>query len=156
MPQLHWSEALELGLDFMDDTHREFVDLLARCEGAGDEALAAAWDELVAHTADHFGREDDWMQATGFAAGNCHSTQHRVVVQVLREGARLAAEGNLAPIRQMVHELAIWFAQHAQTMDAALALHLRGVGYDPASGQVLQPQALPAAVITGCGGSSCS
>ena len=30
MPALPWSEALELGLSFMDDTHREFVDLLAR------------------------------------------------------------------------------------------------------------------------------
>ena len=156
MPQLPWSEALELGLDFMDDTHREFVNLLARCEAAGDDELPALWDELVAHTDDHFSREDDWMEATGFAAGNCHSTQHRVVLQVLREGARLAAAGNLAPMRQMVSELAIWFPKHAQTMDAALALHLRSVGYDASTGVVLQPQALPAAAITGCGGSSCS
>jgi hypothetical protein len=29
-------------------------------------------------------------------------------------------------------------------MDAALALHVRRVGYDPATGQVLMPEAAPA------------
>ena len=49
-----------------------------------------------------------------------------------------------------------WFPQHAQAMDAALALHLRGVGFDPATGVVNMPQLLPREVIHGCGGSSCS
>jgi hemerythrin-like metal-binding protein len=156
MSALTWSEGLELGLSFMDETHREFVELLAQCEAAGDAALPALWDTLIAHTDDHFGREDAWMAATGFASGNCHSTQHKVVLQVLREGGARARQGDLAPIRQMVVELAAWFPQHAQTMDAALALHLRGVGYDAASGRVLEPQRLPAQAISGCGGASCS
>jgi hemerythrin-like metal-binding protein len=156
MPALPWSEGLELGLSFMDATHKEFVDLLARAEASDDEALPEAWDELVAHTADHFGREDEWMLATGFALGNCHSTHHKVVLQVLREGAARAKEGDLAPVRQMVRELAVWFPQHAQTMDAALALHLRGVGFDAQSGEVRRPDALPVGEISGCGGATCS
>ena len=156
MPALPWSDALELGLPFMDTTHREFVDLLARAEAGDDAALPALWDELVAHTADHFGREDEWMLSTGFASGNCHSTQHKVVLQVLREGARRAHAGDLAPVRQMIAELAAWFPHHAQTMDAALALHLRGVGYDADTGEVLEPARLPAEAISGCGGASCS
>ena len=155
MPSLPWSEALELGLAFMDDTHREFVELLACAEAASDADLPALWQVLIDHTAEHFGREDAWMHATGFSTGNCHSTQHRVVLQVLREGAACAEQGDLAPVRQMIRELALWFPQHAQGMDAALALHLRSVGYDAASGEVLQPEALPVAEIHGCSG-SCS
>lgn len=155
MPALPWSEGLELGLSFMDDTHKEFVDLLARCEAADDAALPALWDELIAHTTDHFGREDEWMLATGFASGNCHGTQHKVVLNVLREGAVRAKAGDLAPARQMIQELAVWFPQHAQTMDAALALHLRGVGYDATTGEVHEPGKLPALEISGCGGASC-
>ncbi|HEX7892371.1 MAG TPA: hemerythrin domain-containing protein [Ramlibacter sp.] len=156
MPALPWSEGLVLGLSFMDDTHKEFVDLLARCEGSTDAQLPVLWNELIAHTDDHFGREEEWMLATGFAAGNCHATQHKVVLQVLREGAAMARQGELAPIRQMIRELAAWFPQHAQTMDAALALHLRGVGYDAATGEVRHPDALPLEEISGCGGASCS
>lgn len=132
MTQLQWSEALVLGLDFMDDTHREFVELLAACNAAEDSTLAAAWDALIAHTDAHFSREDRWMEETGFHSCSCHSTQHRVVLQVLREGAAQLAAGDAAPVRQMIRELAVWFPQHAQAMDAALALHLRSCGFDPA------------------------
>lgn len=155
-PSLAWSEALALGLPFMDDTHEEFVDLLARCESAADAELPALWNELVEHTAEHFAREDAWMRDTGFASGNCHSVQHKVVLQVLREGDKFAQSGDLAPARQMIHELGIWFPHHAQSMDAALALHLRGIGYDPVTGEVRMPEALPQAEIHGCGGATCS
>lgn len=156
MPLLPWSEDLVLGVDVMDQTHREFIELLARCEACSDAELPGLWDELVAHTADHFGREDDWMEATGFASVNCHSGQHRMVLQVLQDGVRMAAEGKLEPVRQMVRELAVWFPQHSSTMDAALAKHLRSVGYDDATGTVARPEALPAEPITHCGTRECS
>ncbi|MDD0840415.1 hemerythrin [Curvibacter sp. HBC61] len=156
MTQLVWSDALSLDLPLMDDTHREFVDLLAVVREAPDEQLLAHWQALIEHTDDHFGREDQWMQDTRFSSSNCHSVQHKVVLQVMREGAVRGAAGDLAVVRQMAAELAIWFPQHAQSMDAALALHLRRVGYDPLTGVVAAPEALPGAVIHGCGGATCS
>jgi hemerythrin-like metal-binding protein len=156
MPLLQWTDALVLGLPEMDTTHQEFVELLAHVVNAPDDALLPLWRELIAHTDDHFAREDRWMQSTGFAASNCHTNQHQVVLQVLREGDRRGSAGELAVVRQMADELSIWFPMHAQAMDAALALHLRNVGFDPITGQVSLPQALPAQSIQGCGGSTCS
>lgn len=156
MAALEWSDALALDLPLMDDTHREFVELLAQVEQADDTTVVQQWQALITHTEHHFGQEDDWMAATRFASGNCHSTQHKVVLQVMREGIVRAQQGDLKPIRIMTGELALWFPQHAQTMDAALALHLRRVGFDPATGQVHAPDALPGELIHGCGGSSCS
>lgn len=155
MAALQWSEGLALDLPLMDETHEEFVALLAAVEEADDEALLPAWRALVAHTAEHFAREDAWMAATRFASGNCHSLQHKVVLQVLGEGTARAEAGEPAVLRHMAGELAVWFPQHTQTMDAALALHLRRVGYDPVSGRVHAPDALPEAPILGCGG-ACS
>lgn len=140
----------------MDDTHREFVELLARAESADDSRLLQHWQALIEHTDDHFGREDQWMQNTGFSSSNCHGMQHKVVLQVMREGATHGQAGELSVVRRMAHELGLWFPQHAQSMDAALALHLRGVGFDPVSGVVHMPQSLPRAVIRGCGGATCS
>lgn len=156
MAQLEWSDALNLDLPLMDDTHRDFVDLLAAVEQAEDAQLPLAWQALVEHTDQHFGQEDAWMASTRFASGNCHSMQHRVVLQVMREGAARAAQGDLKVLRVMASELALWFPQHAQSMDAALALHLRRVGFDPATGVVHAPQALPGELIHGCGGATCS
>ncbi len=152
MAALQWSEALALELPAMDEVHQEFVLLLAEVEAAEDAQLRGRWDELIAHTQMHFDQEDRWMRSTGFSSSNCHSLQHKVVLQVMREGAAKAAQGELAVIRSMAGELAAWFVHHAQTMDAALALHLRSAGFDPATGQLAHPEALPEGGITGCGG----
>jgi hemerythrin-like metal-binding protein len=156
MPNLEWSDALALDLPAMDDTHREFVDLLAQVENAADHALLDHWRVLLDHTAEHFSREDRWMKETRFSSSNCHSVQHKVVLQVMREGLTGGETGNLKMLRDMARELALWFPQHAQTMDAALALHLRGIGYDPVTGVVAMPAALPRDIIHGCGGASCT
>lgn len=155
MSTLVWSEALSLSMPVMDTTHQEFVDLLAEVEAADDASLLAKWQTLIDHTDEHFAREDKWMIDTGFAPANCHSSQHAVVLKVLREGAERGAAGDLAPIRQMAHELTIWFPHHAQNMDFGLALHLKSMGYDPETGQLSNPEKLPEQAISGCGG-SCS
>jgi hemerythrin-like metal-binding protein len=156
MALLEWSDALALHVPCMDDTHREFVDLLAAVEAASDADLVPAWCRLVTHTEAHFGQEDRWMQATRFAAVNCHSMQHKAVLDAMREGTVRGAAGNVPWLRGLAAELAPWFVQHAQSMDAALALHMRRVAFDPVSGLVASPQALPATLISGCGGDSCS
>jgi len=157
MTTLQWSDALALDVPAMDDTHREFVDLLAAVEQApDDERLLAAWNVLVEHTVQHFDQEDRWMRNTRFTSTNCHTTQHHVVLQVMREGAARGANGQMDLIRPLARELGLWFPQHAQSMDAALALHLRSVGYDADSGRISLPHALPAAPIHGCGSAACT
>lgn len=65
------------------------------------------------------------MRSTAFAAAANHLLQHRVVLNLLMEGAAMARTGRLAPVREMAQELASWLVKHTQSMDAALALHLR-------------------------------
>ena len=156
MPTLVWNDELKLGVPAMDQTHEEFVALLAAAEAAPDAELLACWSRLVEHTAEHFGNEDRYMLATHFAASNCHTTHHKMVLDVLRQGLTMGQTGDLAPIRQMTRELATWFAHHADTMDAALAMHLQRVGFDPATGSLSHAAALPTEMIHGCGGATCA
>ena len=161
MTTLTWSDALALQHPQMDATHEEFVALLARADAAlagPPAALLACFDTLVEHTVEHFGQEDRWMAATGFAPENCHAFQHQAVLQVMRECARRAhdpAQADFAPLRLAVAELALWFPQHAQMMDAALAQHLDNLGFDPVSGQSRELALAGDEAITGCGGGSC-
>ena len=155
MGSLQWSEALALGLAEMDTTHQEFVDLLAKVQSSPPDTLEVNWRALIEHTQLHFGQEDHWMRSTGFSSANCHSTQHKVVLDVMREGLQQPSPTRDETLRLMASELAAWFPAHAQTMDAALALHLRSVGYDPSTGVLQMPQALPGERIAGCGSSQC-
>ena len=154
---LLWSDSLALGLDVMDQTHREFIALLEQVDKAAESDLLPAWQRVVDHTQNHFDREDQWMRSTGFSSSNCHTMQHQVVLQVMHEVAnRMQQSNDRAMLREMSQQLGEWFLHHAQSMDAALALHLRTTGFDPLTGIVSMPKALPADVIHGCGGSACS
>ena len=143
-----------LGLPAIDQTHVEFVELLAATELADDGQLLERLQALTDHTVDHFGREDQWMADTAFAPVNCHSMQHRVVLQTLEELLRRGREeGDLALVREILPELGKWFTQHAQTMDAALAWHLDQVGFDETTGQMSR---LPSAETPAQSGSCAS
>lgn len=160
MSALTWTDTLVLDNPRMDATHREFVELLNAVAEAADDELLPRYRELLAHTVEHFAQEDRWMQATGFAPENCHQTQHTMVLQVMREVAQRAEGGETEFIRRLVPELATWFPQHADMMDAALAYHCAQVGYDTTD-EVMRARAgtaapLPAEPITGCGSTSCS
>ena len=159
MTSLTWSPEIALDHPEMDQTHIEFVELLAAAEAAllrsQGEGLVA-YDALVEHTVGHFGQEDRWMAATGFTPDNCHSYQHAQVLELMREVSRLARdEADFGPLTRVLPELAKWFVQHAQSMDAALASHLQQVAFDPATGVMHRPPVSDAAQ-SGCGGSSCS
>lgn len=158
MNALAWTEELRLNQPLMDRTHEEFVDLLGMVRALLDEAdrpgALAAFVRLLDHTIEHFGQEDRWMRATGFTADNCHARQHAMVLQVMREVARRAGDGaDWEPLESVVSELAVWFPQHAQMMDAGLALHMDEVGFDPLTGTLRG--ALPQAEIAHCGSAGC-
>ncbi len=125
MNTVKWSDTLLLDFEPMDGIHRVFVDLLARAQQAPDAELAQAWSAVIEHTAMHFGQEDEWMRKTHFSGAENHILQHRVVLNLLREGLMQAQAGQFSPVREMAGELAVWFAKHTQTQDAALALHMR-------------------------------
>ncbi len=153
---VQWSPTLGLEMPVMDDTHEACVDLLAEVVLATDATLLSRWALLIDHTQEHFDREDQWMMDTGFSSSNCHTTQHSVILQVMREGGKRGLLGELDLVRHMAYELGLWLANHIQSMDAALALHLRSAGFDPATGVISNPQAIAGEAIHGCGGGSCA
>ena len=125
MQALKWTPALWLEFEPMDGMNREFMELLGRAQAAPDDGLVDAWQALVQHTTTHFGTEDTWMRTEAFATTEQHTLEHRVVLNLLREGLAKARSGQLAAVREMAFELAAWFARHTQAQDAALAMHLR-------------------------------
>lgn len=141
MAVLDRSGALRLGLPFMDRACEAFTELLARVDDADDARLQAAWRDLVDFAAESFAREDVWMRATGFSSRREHAVQHRVVLEVMREGSLQAARGQLWRVREMARQLRDWYGKHVQGMDAALAFHLRGARSAPAPAEM--PAAMP-------------
>ncbi|MDN3545482.1 hemerythrin domain-containing protein [Kinneretia asaccharophila] len=156
---LEWTDALSLKQPLIDETHHQMVDLINELAAvlSTDANPLPSFQRLLEHTIEHFGMEERWMAATGFEPDNCHSSQHKMVLNVMHEVVRHATElKDLEPMRIVVGELAQWLPAHAEMMDAALVFHMSQVGYDPASGSLAQPLARETAAISGCGSQGCS
>jgi len=115
-----------LGVPAMDRTHREFVDLVNLMAEAGNATFAYLFADLVNHTHAHFANEDVLMRQTGFPASAEHRAEHARVLGELDALRQRLAGGRIVLARAYVLEqLPAWFAQHAVTMDSALAAHVK-------------------------------
>lgn len=157
MTTLAWTDKLVLNQPQLDTTHEEFVGLLnafGAALDAGEDALPA-YHALLEHTEAHFAMEEDWMARCGFDPVNCHASQHKMVLNVMREALRYATElKDREPLNILRTELAGWFPQHAEMMDAALVFTMEQLGFDPATGE-RREAATEGASAAGCGSGSC-
>lgn len=127
---MDWKDSYTLGHAPMDATHHEFVALVTQLETVDNAGMLAVFDELVTHTVAHFAQENRWMSECGFPPIHCHEGEHERVLQSLQE-MRPNVEADPGVGRILAGELSPWFAQHAATMDNALAYYMRQVNYTP-------------------------
>ncbi|SPE20043.1 Bacteriohemerythrin (modular protein) [Burkholderiales bacterium] len=115
----------EVGFEPMDALHREFHDLLAAMQQPGDEGekLLALHEHLLRHCS----QEERWMRESSFPARDCHESEHEMLLEVVAEVRRRFDAGDSEIVIRLAQELPHWFEVHANTMDAALAVHLRGL-----------------------------
>lgn len=116
-----------LGVDSMDDTHQEFIELVNQLGAAGDKAtFVSLFAELVEHTKAHFAAENKLMAETGFPAILEHEADHlRVLGQLHRFAQKVAAGSTMMGRAYVKEQLPDWFNLHAATMDSALAAHIK-------------------------------
>ena len=116
-----WEDRYLLGYAPMDETHREFVELVNALLTVDAAALPAALDAFAAHAEAHFAQENDWMVAEDFPPRDCHIDEHaKVRASVLEVREELAA-GNTEIVRELAIALKEWFPAHADYMDSALS-----------------------------------
>ena len=121
-PPFVWTDAFLLGYGPMDDTHREFVEVVHAMQQAADADLLAALDAFIAHAQAHFGSEDRWMEDTGFPPRDCHIKEHAAVL-ASAEAVRqtLIDNADVDNCRGFIDALIDWFPGHADHLDSALS-----------------------------------
>ena len=150
-----WSDDLLVHLQPIDEEHQAIVAALAQVVLASDEALMPCWAQLISAMEANFTLEDGWLVTTGFAADNCHSTQHATILRIMREGDARGHQGERQVVRQMADELGVWLPQHLHSMDAAMVAHFEAVGFDATRGVFLHDRPLKVQGIQGCGAGGC-
>ncbi len=153
---LTWNEGLQTGDARMDDTHEEFVDMLNQLLATPTDQQLPLYLQFVEHTKEHFAQEERWMVATGFAPDNCHASHHATIMETLHAVVEHYEKDDQDIITRLAEALVEWFPQHAATMDAGLALHMKAVGFDSRTETLADPSRVRPATMSGCGSVSCS
>ena len=128
---------LELPVAFMNEDHAEFVEALAGLEAlleAGDlEAVGPAFEALLTHTREHFGREEAAMRQIQFPPYQAHKGEHDRVLGVLEQIlAQWQAAPDVQKMREYLEDMRGWFHQHLDTMDRVTSVWLARNGIEQA------------------------
>jgi hemerythrin len=132
MPVMEWNEDLVIDKGVMDDTHREFIELLNGIADARDEDILGALDAFISHSEGHFAQEQRWMEQMTYPPLTCHVKEHDGVLETAYEVRRRVAAGETRFGLVLARAVAEWFANHASSMDHVLALYMKEKGFDPA------------------------
>jgi hemerythrin-like metal-binding protein len=154
--KLDWTAALSVGDARMDDTHEEFVIMLNQLLAATPTQQVPLYRAFREHTVEHFAQEERWMLATGFSADNCHAGHHATILETMNAVLDHSEKGATNIITRMAQALVEWFPQHAASMDAGLAQHLKNVGFNSSTETLADPSTVRPASMSGCGTVSCS
>ena len=128
---LTWDSSLELGVQEIDDQHREifshFEKLSSACQsGQGEEVLDEVLTFLDNYVAHHFSSEEALMERFRYPKLPEQREQHAIFRQVIEELRSRSREGeqghelSLAIDRQLVR----WLIQHIRSFDRELAEYI--------------------------------
>ncbi len=127
-----WNDKLVLGVDKMDDEHRELVsrinalvavldDPIARSES---DRLLSAFNSLAEYTIHHFSDEEAYLAQIGYPqAGPHHKIHEKLLAQVAKYGEDLKA-GRLND-EKLISFLKNWLISHIMGVDMQYAAHAR-------------------------------
>ena len=133
---LQWDEFPRVNLTFMDQDHQECLEILGKIEELGANSdvsseqlqtdLDQKLDALYQHLQEHFAREEQAMEDTGFPPYYVHRTEHQSVLQQLQgEIKEWQKQRDLESLnRYILRSLVNWLETHALTMDAVTAQHI--------------------------------
>lgn len=116
-PALKWLPLMNVGIGWVDDHHRQMVDLLNRLSQAVAEGDAAAGADLlrqfIALTQAHFAEEERYLEARGAGLGP-HRADH---ARMLCELDDLMAAEEARPRILVDHYLRFWVMEHILGID---------------------------------------
>ena len=130
---IRWSAAFEIGIDFLDEQHRQILEMINElhrrvANGASQEELERLLDAIVQHIRDHFESEEKTLQEHDYPELEEHRQIHaRLTRQILDYQKRVKQEKNIISY-DLLAFLKDWLTKHICLIDKKYASFLREKG----------------------------
>jgi hemerythrin len=131
MSLLQWKPEYSVGIQSMDDEHREMIELI----NATYEKLKSNSDadqveeylgEILSTISMHFALEERIMRNAGYGEYQAHKDDHEILLDRLRDLMDDYFDDPDAGANKLEQSLSDWFAGHFSTFDSRLHGQLDG------------------------------
>ncbi|WP_338667290.1 bacteriohemerythrin [Pseudodesulfovibrio methanolicus] len=126
MPLIQWDETMSVGMDELDDQHRELIDLINETYAAiqrHDEPLMTSLiDKMRDYSVVHFRAEEAILRSCDYPGSDVHAGQHRAFEDKVADFRRdMFVKTNLS---QVFIFLSRWLTNHIMHEDRKFILWL--------------------------------
>ncbi len=124
-----WNEQLSVGVEEIDEEHRELLFLMRRLELAMDQdnpstEIHLILNSLADHALTHFSTEESHFLETGYPKADFHAQEHRRFERKINRFKKAFASGNVQIADGMFHLVRDWLTQHIEGDDQEFAAFL--------------------------------
>ncbi len=131
---VEWSAYLSVGVDRIDDQHKEIIRQVngfieAINQGNGTAKVLDVLKFLTNYTVTHFHDEEEIMKETNYPHLGAHQKEHEKFCQDVQGLTdHITTKGvNKVTVLQTSHTMVNWLIQHIMNTDKALADHMRSL-----------------------------
>ncbi len=128
-----WSNGFSVGIQEIDEQHKELVDLLNKLHTAiiehhGSETSRTILDELADYTKTHFSVEESLMRVSNYPEFDAHKQNHEELIgQVVALQDKLDT-GEAKITFELLHFLKVWLTNHINEADKRFGGYFASVG----------------------------
>lgn len=126
MPLMEWKPEYSVGVERLDQDHKQLIRMLnelndAMHEQRGRAAIGPILAELLQYTERHFGAEEVAMKRCGYANYDAHRAQHRELTEKVRLMSHEYELGDALISVEALYFLRDWLESHILKSDQAYA-----------------------------------
>ena len=118
---MEWSEKFNIGIDVIDNQHRQILDYInalekIRATGAAREQIKDVFDDLIDYTQSHFSFEENLLAQVNYQFLPSHRSIHELFVKRLKDFRQRFDNGE--SVEDDLHRLlSKWLINHIQHDD---------------------------------------
>lgn len=125
MSLMQWKPEYSVGVESMDDEHREMIDLINeiydKLESTPDtDQVEQCLGDIFSTVSMHFALEERLMRKSSYAEYQAHKDDHEELLDQIRDLMDDFVADTAAGAVKLEQSLSDWFADHFSTFDARL------------------------------------
>ena len=133
---VEWSDELSVGIEEIDDQHKELVALVNEMHRAiherhGSEVVREILARLTDYTRIHFAVEESLMRILNYPGYEEHKALHEELLSHVVELNEKVATGKTAIGFELMHFLKVWLTKHIMESDKEYTEHFLNAGAKP-------------------------